>query len=246
MLLALAALEVVATTAPTAARLVAAALLALVLPGRALVLLASPSYRPLLGLDNAVFSVGLSLAATVGVGLVLDRLDAGLTTAGWCWGLGVVTAVPLLATLVVRPLVGPSGVGSTATPARLRPSTAVALLLAGLIATGAVLAARTGAVERDDGYRLTELWALPQQGDVVRVGVGNHTGRVQTYRLVLRHGSTQVARETLTLAQRQTWQQDFTAPVAGTMPLDVDLYAAGGSAPARTVTVSPPVGTTHG
>lgn len=166
--------------------------LVLVLPGYALMAAAVP--RPVLGaVDRLVFALGSSVAVAILAGLVLDFTSWGLRRTSWAVALaGVTVAAAAVAAFVRRPKSSRRD-GASATPA---PGPVLLLCAAALLALAAVGIARSGALRSERASSFTQLWMLPARihgESALRIGVVNHEGVPETYRVVTRAGSTVLA-----------------------------------------------------
>jgi uncharacterized membrane protein len=187
--------------------------LVLVLPGYALTAALFPGRS--LGLaERALFSLGLSLAVAILGGLALHWAPVGLRASSWAVLLGNVTLLGCLVALVrrVRRPAEPAQAGVVFTQTQ-----AVALGLAAVIACGALLVARDGALNRrDPGF--TQLWVLPaetQAGAAVQLGVANQEAGIVRYRLQLQAGDEVLsAWPSIVLAPNERWQEVVALPRA--------------------------------
>lgn len=115
----------------------------------------------------------------------------------------------------------PSPEGGAGSRWNISPWRAVACSLAALIAGGAIWVAQVGAASQQyPGF--TELWlsGTSHSTSIDNLGVSNHEGRTETYRLVLLRKGHAKARWNLTLAAGQTWQR----PVRVTVGTKANLY----------------------
>jgi uncharacterized membrane protein len=195
---------------PVPLRAIAAVSLAFGLPGAALTLGLLP--RVLLRRSERIaLALGGSLASAIGLAFVLHALPSGLSAGAWASILGATTVVgSVLGWLrTARPLpagatatasaatagsaatpaaaLGPWVVGPPAAPTRALVSlSSIAMLAAaGVLVALAFMVARSG-VALGPTASFTELWMLPMDGGTaVRVGVANHEGVAETYRLEL-------------------------------------------------------------
>lgn len=213
--LAAAAAAVLATPQlPVPLRALAAILLAFALPGAALTLGLLPRVL-LRRSERIALALGGSMASAIGSAFLLHVLPSGLTAGAWAAILGTVTVVGALlgwlrtarppvagATTAAAPgaaamaagsatdlsaAPGPWVVGPPAAPAReLASLSSIAMLAAaGVLVALALTIARSG-VALGPTASFTELWMLPMDGrTAVRVGVANHEGVAETYRLEL-------------------------------------------------------------
>ena len=191
---------------PVPLRAVAAIALAFALPGAALTMGLLP--RALLRRSERIaLGLGASITTAIGSAFLLHVLPAGLTAGAWAAILGTVTVVGgLLGWLrTARPVAadgvvvsGPVGASSASVAgpwvvgppgAALRelvsPSAIAMLAAAGVMVVLALAIARAG-VALGPTASFSELWMLPMDGGTaVRVGIANHEGVPETYRLEL-------------------------------------------------------------
>jgi uncharacterized membrane protein len=211
------------------ARAILATLLALVLPGSALV----AAFFPLRSLGDAerlLFSVGLSLTIAVIGGLALNALPGGLQP-GWWVALLVGTTVLACAIALVRRH------DSTAWPsftAAFRGadrffSGSVLLVAAALVAVTAVLLAADAAATPPSAG-VTQLWMLPSDAadqSTVGLGVRNLEHETMRYRLVITvNGKVADDWPAIDLAPGETWQITRQVRVADTGNAVALLYRA--------------------
>jgi uncharacterized membrane protein len=190
-----AGLALATPTVPTPLRALAAGALAFVLPGLALSL-ALLSRAGLMRSERIAVTVGSSLSSAIVAAFVLHFLPMGLTAGTWATLLGALTIICGLVgwlradrqpgPVALVPTVDPAPVG--ARPAVVRPAlvslTSLATLAAAGVLAALALTLARGGVALGPTTAFTELWMLPQEGGAaVRVGVANHEGRAETYRL---------------------------------------------------------------
>jgi hypothetical protein len=163
--------------------------------------------------DRAMWATGLLLACAVLAGLVLN-LVTGLTRLSWAVALAVGVAAAACAGLLIarrRARPAPAAPGRRF---RVSPLTGAVLLLAAVLAGGAVwLADASASWHQSPGF--AQLWLVPARGTSATLGVrDNYPGR-QAFRLVLTGGGKTVSTWQLTLAQGETWQRTVTSPGGG-------------------------------
>lgn len=210
------------TGAPLALRALGAVALAFVLPGGALLLALMPHAR-LSRAERVAVMLGGSLVATVGTAFALHVLPPGMSALSWGVALGALTATGGVvgALRALRARAGEAATMEIATAGAGRGSVAVAAAggwvagapVAGprlrmvapvtlvMLATAVVLVALSLVIARSGmalgpTARFTELWLLPLDGrSAVRVGVANHEGDSQVYRLQVTVDGLPVAAE---------------------------------------------------
>jgi hypothetical protein len=169
--------------------------------------------------DRVMWAVGLTLAWTVLAGLVLNVVG-GLTRLSWAIALtvtGLACAGVLLAVRKRGARREPRN-GGRREPKNgglpLSPLTGGFLLLAALLAGGAVcLAAASANWQRSPGF--AQLWLVHAKGTSATLGVrDNYPGR-QAFHLTLRGGNRTVASWDLRLAHGETWQRTVSAQLGG-------------------------------
>ncbi len=179
---------------------------------------------PRLGeLEGIVVATAMALALPILGGLVLQA--AGLPLHARAWGglvAGLTVAGDVLLLLRSR---GGRGEDTGARPARWSPSAwQVTVFGAALVvAAGAVGVARVGAsIQRTPGF--TELWisGLRQNPAAADLGIVNHQGHSQRYRLVLLHQGRPDTVWNLVLSEGETWQR--TIAISTTYVTSASLY----------------------
>jgi uncharacterized membrane protein len=205
--------------------------LVVVLPGFAIT--AALFRRSLLTtVEQVLLSLGLSLALVVLSGFVLDWTFWGLQTVSWAILLGSITLiVGGIAFFRYRRNPAPpvSRISLQLNWLNLRPL--ILFTLAGLIVVAALVVTRNGALNQSTpGF--TQLWLLPEstvnQGQL-RLGFNNQEGTVETYRLQVNNGSTNLQEwATITLKPSEQWETTFTLPAG--LPsgekIEASLYKA--------------------
>jgi uncharacterized membrane protein len=195
---------------PGAARIPAAVLLLLILPGFALAS-AAFAHRRLDPVERVLLTVALSLAAAVLVALCLDVTPWGLDRSSWAVALAGVTVASALVAAVRASERAVLAVRRRS----VRPNRAqtAALACGAVLLAGAFwLATKPLPVPGATGY--TALWLVPAAGstDVVRVGVRSGELEPSTYRLSLRVGARVVRGWKLRLAPSGAWEARVALP----------------------------------
>jgi len=235
----IAGLTLGASAVPVPLRVLAAGALAFVLPGTALRLALLPD-GALGGAERIAIGLGGSLAAAIVLAFGLQALPSGLTASSWGAGLGALTLIAGLAAWVRmgRPaLAHRPAYARDWDPARpaarswtsVDPLALLMLVAAGVFVVLALAVARAG-VALGPTASFTELWLLPaDDGAAVRVGVGNHEGVDETYRLtVLLDGQPLGGPADLRLADGHTTDQlvQLPAPDGRARTVEVRLWTA--------------------
>lgn len=178
-----------------------------------------------LSLDVAqkiLFSIGLSIVLTIGVGLALNYLPVGLSSLAWAVVLGTITLIcALIALFRQRNILQsyPSAVNLSL------PQSAL-LACAALITLLAIVIARAGVGIQDTPF--TQFWMLPdKKPQVIILGIHNYERTPVNYKIDLMIGSVSVYEwPSIALAADGEWQAAFDVPdkllTAGT--LDAQLY----------------------
>jgi hypothetical protein len=175
------------------------------------------------GLERITVATGLTVAVPVLGGLALQAAGVPLHRTAWA---GLLTCVTLTGDILLA--IRYRAARRTTTPRqpnrwRLSPWHAVAYGAAVVITVGAVGIARVGAaIQHYPGY--TELWLSPQSGNstTAALGVSNHQGGTERYRLVLLHRRHVTAIWNITLSDGQTWQR--TISITSNRNTIADLY----------------------
>lgn len=207
--------DVIAVRAP------AMLVLVLLLPGYALTaaIFRAADARPA---ERVLLAVGLSIAATILCGLVLDLFGVRLNAPAWAASLGAVT---IIAALVGQHRGNARTLGSLA-PGLSGPETAAlacAVLLAG--AAGTLGLTTLDAPEETDGT--SALFLVPAASDVVRFGVRSDELRTTDYLLDVRvDGRSPQRLGPFRLRPGETWRRSLsTGP--GSPRVDAVLRLAG-------------------
>jgi uncharacterized membrane protein len=188
-------------------RLVVVTPLVLYLPGRAILNALLPAPRQ--NLESTVMAVGLSLAITIGSGLVLNQIGC-MTSAGWALALGAVTLAACIIGAWFRPVLRPR----MATTRPFRPQINrvqwAAFAGAALIAAAAVATARLGALGHRE-YAYTEFWMVPHDADqnVVTLGIKNAEKTPTSYDVGLVADGASIGRwPAIQLQAGESWTDD--------------------------------------
>jgi len=196
------------------ARAIVALALVLLVPGYAIVAAAFPSGR-LGAAERLVFSLGASLAAAALCGLLLHWTALGLRPAAWAVALGNITLVASLVALARRWRRPGGEIARRA--AGLTLVQGGMLGLAALLAAGALLIARDGAMQQR-ATGLTQLWVLPDRAasqESVRLGVSNREPGQIAYRLLVTASGTIIGSwPRITLGPDEQWEATIALPTA--------------------------------
>lgn len=236
---ALAALACAAWTGVPGLRIGAGLILVLVLPGYALSTLLVPDGPGARGkisslLWRAMWSAGLSLAAAVLGGLLLNLTPAGLTELTWTISIAGLTVLAAMASAWRRRR-SVSHVARVAGRPRWTPATR---LIAGYALAAVVIAGSAiGLAAASSGWRdspgFAQLWLVPGHG--ATLGVRSGYDAAQTFHVVLRNGAKAMGTWDFSLGAGQTWQRTITAPAG--QRLTAQLTTGQRAAP-QTVTVT--------
>ena len=219
---------VVDTPAGSPERVTASLLLALALPGIALVrLLPGAGYGRA---GELLLALGASVAVLVLDSALLYILRLRLDLRSWAWSLAAITAVCAVASLVRRcprsdgaphpvsagrrPAIGRSG----AAVGGLAGACVAALLVATVLITGHSVTHRSGA------DHFTQLWALPSPAKTgqITVGLYNHQGRAHAYRLAVRRRGRLLRAQTVALRSGGRWTATLSGlPARGSVRVSV-------------------------
>jgi hypothetical protein len=164
--------------------------------------------RNVVGLERVAVAVGLTISAAVFGGLLLQAAGVPLHRTAWT---GLFAEITLAGDfiLIFQYLARPQ-IAADVQSARWRLPVWQTVIcgFAALIAIGAVALADVGAaVQHYPGF--TELWLSPRGGGATdaSLGVSNHQGRTEEYRLILIRNGRISATWNLALANGQEWQQ---------------------------------------
>jgi uncharacterized membrane protein len=201
-----------------------------VLPGYLLLRNFRP--RPTPSFENAILTLGLSVAVVIVLALVLHRFNA-LAPSGW--GL-LLPAFCLAAWLLSRRNAAAAQAASEEAPRRglaITPYQAASLAIVVALVGFALVTARNGALAHQQ-FAYTEFWITPYDGrDHHRVVVGVHNKEKQpvSYDLELTLNGKIVARHpNLILADNEQIVEQMTAPDDETNPeqrIEARLYRNG-------------------
>jgi hypothetical protein len=215
----------------TALRILAGLPLVLILPGYALgtlVLRVGSGRPPHIGplLWRAMWVPGLSLAATVFCGLVLNLMPVGLTRASWTISLTVVTLAALAASTCL-PAQSPS------IPRITGPLAGYAAAALAITGTAVGLAIASAGWQHSPGF--AQLWLVPAASGEAGLGVRSGYSGAETFHLVLRGDTNALLSWDFTLGSGQTWQRTISAPVGQHLTAQLTIT---GQSTAETVAVN--------
>ena len=212
---------VVSTPAASPERVIAALLLALALPGIALIELLPGAER---GWTGAVLlALGVSIAVLVLDSGLIYILGVPLDLASWGWSLAAITAGSAVASSVCRrpePHGARHPVPAGRRPALGRPGAAVGGLagacVAGLLVATVLITAHS-VTQRSSADHFTQLWALPSTTTTgqITVGLYNHQGRAHTYLLTVRRSGKLLRDRTVALHSGGRWTATLSKLPAG-------------------------------
>lgn len=191
------------------------------------------------GLERVAVMGGLALAVPVLGGFALYAGGVPLHRTAWTCLLAAVTLAGDLALAARRqPTVRKESAAGGRRALRLSAWQLAAFGAAVIIAAGAIAIARVGAAAQHyPGF--SELWISPVQAAPrsADLGVSNHEGKTEQYRLVLTEGGRTASSWDVTLENGATWERAVTVG-SGTA---ADLYRLpDASSPYRHVTISGP------
>jgi hypothetical protein len=179
--------------------------------------------RNVMGPERVAVAVGLTISAAVLGGLLLQVTGVPLHRTTWT---GLFAGITLVGDviLVLQYWAGPQIVAHVQSVEwRLPAWQAVIYGLAVLVAIGAVVLADAGAaVQHYPGF--TELWLSPRGSSATdaSLGVSNHQGKTEEYRLILIRDGRVSATWYLTLSNGQEWQRII--PITYLHGIVADLY----------------------
>jgi len=181
---------------PDAVRVMVGMPFVTLLPGHALTLALDPEGR-LGGLEWFAVAVAGSLSMAALVGLAIADSPSGVTPTAWLVSLGVVTVL-LTAAAARRTLL-------SETPRLPAANSTVLYLPATALLLGAVavlfVALTPVDLPRQGAGDVLQLWALPaEQGDGIRIGVGNLTRTPAVYSLKVAQAGTVISEHRLRVA----------------------------------------------
>jgi uncharacterized membrane protein len=183
-------------------------LLVLVLPGYALT---AALFTRLDLAERILYSSGLSIVLTILGGFFLNWSPWSLSTTSWAVLLSGITLVASVAAAARRLRSAP---GNSQTTIELGSRQLVLLSLAAAIACGAILVARSGAIQHERASAFTQLWLLPAaDANSVRVGVRSHEPATTSYRVQLTlNGAVVQEWPAIELESGGQWEMTETLP----------------------------------
>jgi hypothetical protein len=184
--------------------------MAVLVPGH--VLLRAIGIRAASLVEHLVYAVGTSLAVGIGGGFALNAVGS-MTPAGWAtWFLLFVVA----ASLIAARRGGVADLPSWPRPSGFRLRHAVALSLAASVATGAfALAIRDEAKQQQ--FKYTELWMLPDESGGLGLGVRSAEARPQRFDLEISlDGRPLAAFRSLEIAPGGAWTRQIPLAMLAT------------------------------
>jgi uncharacterized membrane protein len=181
------------------------------LPGYAILRAALHDARPTLA--GTVLASGLSIAVTACCGLALHGLRA-MNTAGWAFALcGVTVLASCIACFRARS--SPSVPDESWSWPPLRPQQALMLVCAAVIAAGAVVMARQGALAHRE-FAYTEFWMVPTPNvsGSVTIGLKNAEGQSSSYDVeVMLNENVVAVWRSIPLQAGHSWTAEFAMPL---------------------------------
>lgn len=190
---------------------------------------------------SVILVFGLSIALVILDSAALYVLGVRLDRASWAWSLAAVTGVSAVAALFAD-RGGDKTVLQAGQVRAWRPRGNWTTGLALVVAVGAVAlaVAMTSVSIRDRARsdRFTQLWALPRTPDKVQIGVYNHEGEKELYRVDVRNGRRVVRVLVMSLQPNRYWTAELRGlPMRGEVL--VSLESSGPVAVHRWVRVNP-------
>jgi hypothetical protein len=186
--------------------------------------------------DRMMWGVGLTLAAAVLAGLVLN-LATGLTRLSWAVALAIAVVACACADLIIirrgaqevasAPVTDGCADGVKPAPVRrngfrFSPVTGGFLMLAAVLAGGAVwLANASTGWQHSPGF--AQLWLTPATEATSTLGVRDSYPGQETFQLVLRDGGKAIGTWDLLLSEGQAWQYTVARPAGSTLTATLDV-----------------------
>jgi len=193
------------------------------LPGYGIVAAAFPR-TTLQRLERIIFSVGVSVAVTAVIGLLLN-FTVGMAVEAWAIALTSLTVVGCLLATLRRPrYVGnPSRHLSTGLNIVQYLMLGLALVM-GLVAFN--LVRQSVMQERPADY--TSFWMLPSAespSGLVRLGIKNVESKVITYQIKLEQGTTEIRTwKSITVRPGETWEETASVPILQVQGKMIEAY----------------------
>jgi uncharacterized membrane protein len=184
--------------------------------------------------DRLLIAILTSFALVIVAGVAVGATGVGLEPLTWAVILAVLFVA--LAVAVLRRRRGPEeGLGAAAgdsvatphmDPRPIPRGRQVALFaFAAFLVVAAIGLSRFGAASQPyPGF--TQLWAVPGDGETVRIGLRNEEGRPAAYHLVLRNGSSSLGDWPAEVDSGATWEQVISVPFASQAGAELLLYRA--------------------
>jgi uncharacterized membrane protein len=211
-------------------RAVAAMLLVFLLPGLGLSELV-PVAPGIGAAGRALLAVALSVAAVILDSGALYVADVRLGLDSWALSLAGIAIACSAGSLLRRraPLDAPR-----VPRIHLHVPLVVATACAAAVLTGTTLLTVSSVAHRARVDHFTQLWALPATAPSreVRIGIYNHEGTSETYRLVVRSDRHVVRTQTVPVALTQSWTTTQLRP-KGASDLTISISRIGAGAAVR-------------
>lgn len=187
--------------------------------------------------ERAVYAVGLSIAVAVLGGIVVQSA-IGLDRTAWAVLTAAVTAAAALLAEWRRgkhPAAALNANVRRAGPRLPLPGLLSVLSIAAAVAVAAVAIAISSAGARREAaaYQFTALWVQPTAratgaGQAVAIGVDNHQGAVERYRLVAKQGKATMTNRQLVLTDAGRYRLRLPVdPISAADPVVVSLERNG-------------------
>lgn len=217
---------VASSAAGSPERVIAALLLALVLPGLSIVEAISRSSG---GTETLLLALGASIAVLILDSGVLYVLGVPLGSASWAWSLVAITVLGAIKSMLRPASRGGRSLRERAVASRASlPAVSICVALVAGALAAAVLVTQQSVAHRVRSDHFTQLWVLPAGSGTGRITVGlyNHQGRDQRYRLEIRRHGRPFKRQTVHLRAGERWAKTISGlPARG--PVRVSAVSAG-------------------
>lgn len=236
-LVAMTALVVTALGVTPQLRTFVAVPLVLFVPGYSLVSAIFPSFV-LPAVERLLLSVGLSICATILVGLGIAAVGVPLAPLSWAIPLAGITLAASGVAWVRRARRGL--VGPTLTVARMPRSGLIMVVVAALVAADVLLGSRLIAGQQQAPVP-TQLWLVPISGQPNDALIGVRAGGAAAeYRLVISVAGEPIYEFDLDLAAGETWERNVNfAAELRERPIVARLYEGSSEVESRFVVLQP-------
>jgi hypothetical protein len=224
----------------SAIREIVAVPLVLVTPGGLLVMMLPNRTRPKDPIFRLALAVGLSIAFSIIVGLLLDVLPSGIDRRTWACALGLVSVTEAVAVASRGVRVGE--IRSSWLSGILRRTdakAAIVAVVATLVVLGAVItivaSERSNAEMAYHQERFAELWVESAPSGTPVIGVRSDTSGRDRFRLLVSASGQSIESYTFTLKWQQTWTRKVSIAPGTEVRVLISLFSGSSKQPSERV-----------